>query len=160
MRRRRTAFRSCPTGIFTTFPADRREKNCKIGLWPRVAVAAEIAKATDFMHSPIRYATPLVTALQQSRSTRSEETPAFAYTYCTNQLLNGFMRRLSRVGSRLTFSRAATNRRTRCKSGSDGTGKPPRSARRSRTRCRRSGGSFLVRKKTGMCLPLYPYRRM
>ena len=36
------------------------------------------------------------TDLQQSRSSRSGETPTFAYIYCTNQLLNGFMRRLTR----------------------------------------------------------------
>jgi hypothetical protein len=41
------------------------------------------------------HATPRAPALQQSRNSRSGETPAFAYIYCTNQLLNGFMRRLS-----------------------------------------------------------------
>jgi hypothetical protein len=40
------------------------------------------------------------TALQQPRSSRSRETPAFAYIYCTNQLLNGFMRRLYGIRDR------------------------------------------------------------
>jgi len=44
MRRRRTTFRSCPAGTFADFPADHWEKNCKTGLRPRIAVAAEIAK--------------------------------------------------------------------------------------------------------------------
>jgi hypothetical protein len=44
MRRRRATFRSCPAGTFADFPADHRDKNCKTGLRPRIAVVAEIAK--------------------------------------------------------------------------------------------------------------------
>jgi len=87
-------FSFLPHRTFTDFPADRREENCKTGLRPRIAVGAEIAKAADFTHWPVQCATPLATALQQPRSSRFGETPAFTYTYCTNQLLNGFMRRL------------------------------------------------------------------
>jgi hypothetical protein len=45
-------------------------------------------KAVDFTHWPSEHAGLWATALQQTRSTRSRETPAFAYTYCTNRLLN------------------------------------------------------------------------
>ena len=85
-----------PHRNFRKFPADRREKNCKTGLRPRITVAAEIAKAADFTLWPAEHPALPATALQQSCRCQSGETPAFACIYRTNQLLNGFMRRLCR----------------------------------------------------------------
>jgi hypothetical protein len=68
--------------------ADRRGKNCKTGPRPRITVAAKIAKATHFTNWRVRNSTPRATALQQARNSRFGETPAFAYIYHTNWLLN------------------------------------------------------------------------
>jgi hypothetical protein len=87
-------FSFLPHQNFRRFPADHWEKNGKTGLWPRIAVTAEITKIRRLHALPVRTCRPTETALQQSRSSRSGETPAFAYIYRTNQLLNGFMRRL------------------------------------------------------------------
>jgi hypothetical protein len=93
IRCRRTAFSSCLDGCFG-FPRRSPGENCKTRLWPRIAVAAEIAKTADFTHWPSEHPALPAADLQQSRSSQSGESPAFAYTHCTNQPSNGFMRRL------------------------------------------------------------------
>ncbi len=77
-----------PIGPPAESPANRRQKNCKTGLRPRIVVAARIVKSRRLHASASLKCHPtddqVATIVQQP----IQRNARFAYIYYTNQLLN------------------------------------------------------------------------